>query len=115
MRLILFFDLPSVTKEEKRLYSRFVKFIKKNGFYMLQESVYVKLAINKQIIDSTIDKVNRILPSDGYVIVLPVTEKQFNNMTIMIGEENSSVISSDERLIILWWKYMLNHLIEQLN
>lgn len=101
MRLILFFDLPSVTKEEKRLYSRFVKSIKKNGFYMLQESVYVKLALNKQIIDSTVEKVNQILPPNGYVIVLPVTEKQFNNMTIMLGDNNSSVVSTDERLIIL--------------
>lgn len=101
MRLILFFDLPSVTKEEKRLYSRFVKSIKKIGFYMLQESVYIKLALNKQIIDSTVEKVNQILPPNGYVIVLPVTEKQFNNMTIMLGDNNSSVVSTDERLIIL--------------
>lgn len=101
MRLILFFDLPSVTKEERRLYSRFVKQIKKNGFYMLQESVYVKLALNKQIIDSTTEKVNKLLPPNGYVIVLPVTEKQFNNMTIMLGDEKTNVISSDERIIIL--------------
>ena len=101
MSLILFFDLPSVTKEEKRLYSKFVKQIKKVGFYMLQESVYVKLALNKQIIDSTIEKVNKLLPPNGFVIVLPVTEKQFNNMTIMLGDEKSNVISSDERLIIL--------------
>lgn len=101
MRLILFFDLPSVTKEEKRLFSRFVKQIKRNGFYMLQESVYVKLALNKQIIDSTIDKVNKLLPPNGYVIVLPITEKQFNNMTVMLGDDKSNVISTDERLIIL--------------
>ena len=101
MRLLLFFDLPSVTNEERRLYSRFVKQIKRNGFYMLQESVYVKLALNKQVIDSTIEKVNKLLPPNGNVIVLPVTEKQFNNMTIMLGEEKSNVISSDERLIVL--------------
>ena len=101
MRLLLFFDLPSVTKEEKRFFSRFVKQIKKNGFYMLQESVYVKLALDKQIIDSTIEKVNKMLPPNGYVIVLSITEKQFNNMTIMLGEDNSKIISTDERLIIL--------------
>ncbi|MGM9969483.1 MAG: CRISPR-associated endonuclease Cas2 [Anaeroplasma sp.] len=101
MRLLLFFDLPSVSKEEKRTYSKFVKQIKCNGFYMLQESVYAKMALNKQVLESTIEKVNKFLPPNGYVIVLPITEKQFNNMTIMLGENKSNVVSSNERIIIL--------------
>lgn len=46
MRVLVFFDLPVVKSEHRRAYARFRKFLLKNGFMMLQESVYCKLALN---------------------------------------------------------------------
>ena len=46
MRVLVFFDLPVITSENRRAYSKFRKFLLKNGFMMLQESVYCKLALN---------------------------------------------------------------------
>ncbi len=46
MRIILFFDLPSVTYSDQKEYSKFHKFLIKNGYIMMQESVYAKLALN---------------------------------------------------------------------
>ena len=48
MRLLLFFDLPMTTSSELKTYRNFVKNIKKEGFYMLQKSVYVKMVIDNQ-------------------------------------------------------------------
>ena len=48
MRVILFFDLPVTTPEGRQNYNKFRKFLIRNGFLMLQESVYSKLALNKQ-------------------------------------------------------------------
>jgi CRISPR-associated protein Cas2 len=45
MRVLVFFDLPVVTGEQRRAYVKFRKFLVKNGFLMLQESVYCKLAL----------------------------------------------------------------------
>ena len=46
MRVLVFFDLPVLTAKERREYRRFRNELLKNGFIMLQESVYCKLALN---------------------------------------------------------------------
>ena len=47
MRVIVFFDLPTLTSENRREYTKFRKFLIKNGFLMMQESVYTKMALNQ--------------------------------------------------------------------
>ena len=101
MRTILFFDLPSVTSDEKKKYRKFVKEIKKIGFYMIQESVYVKLSINSKAAENTKMKVNSLLPDNGNVILLTITEKQFNSMDILMGEIKTDIITSVDRVVIL--------------
>ncbi len=97
----MFFDLPSVKEKQKRQYAKFVKGIKKQGFYMLQESVYVKLNVDDRAAESSIRQVKEILPPEGLVAVLKVTEKQFVSMDYLLGQMETDVIASDERTIIL--------------
>lgn len=47
MRVIVFFDLPTLTASDKREYNAFRKFLIRDGFFMMQESVYCKLAVNQ--------------------------------------------------------------------
>lgn len=47
MRIIVFFDLPTETNENKREYRKFRKMLIENGFIMLQESVYCRMALNQ--------------------------------------------------------------------
>lgn len=101
MRLILFFDLPSIKQEEKRRYSRFVKDIKKMGYYMLQESVYLKLCSDTRSADSFISQVREVAPKEGSVAILKITEKQFAEIDFIIGDHYSDVISGEDRIIEL--------------
>ena len=101
MRLILFFDLPMETSLEKRDYRKFVKEIRKLGFYMLQKSVYIKLSIDAQNSNKTISLINKLLPKDGNIAVLSITEKQFNDIEFLLGESSSDVISDDLRFLEL--------------
>lgn len=80
---------------------KFRKFLLKNGFIMLQESVYCKLALNGTAVNAIIDNVHRNKPQEGLVQLLTVTEKQYSKMDIIIGEMKSEVLDSDERLVIL--------------
>ncbi len=48
MRLILFFDLPVVSKEDRRIYATFRKYLIKNGYIMIQFSVYCKIFANRE-------------------------------------------------------------------
>ena len=101
MRVIVFFDLPTVTLEERRKYAKFRKYLIKSGFIMMQESVYSKLAQNSGVADAVINNVRKNKPTEGLVQLLSVTEKQFQKMEYIIGNSKSKVLDSDDRLIII--------------
>ena len=101
MRVLVFFDLPVTTSENRRAYSKFRKFLLKNGFMMLQESVYCKLALNGTAVNAIVDNVHKNKPEEGLVQLLTVTEKQYSKMDLIIGEMKSEVLNSDERLVVL--------------
>lgn len=101
MRVLVFFDLPVVTGEQRREYTKFRKFLLKSGFMMLQESVYCKLALNGTVVRGIIDNVHKNKPSEGLVQLLTVTEKQYAKMDMIVGEVKSEILDTDERLVIL--------------
>lgn len=84
MRILVFFDLPTETATDRRVYSKFRKFLIKEGFIMMQESVYVKLVLNTSITNSVKEKVNKNKPPKGIIQMLVITEKQFNSMEYII-------------------------------
>ena len=99
MRVLVFFDLPVITGENKRAYRKFRKYLLKNGFLMLQESVYCKLALNGTAVKAIVDNVHKNKPEEGLIQLLTVTEKQYAKMDIVIGETKSEVLDTDERLV----------------
>ncbi len=101
MRVIVFFDLPTETFEDKRNYRHFRKSLIKGGFMMMQESVYSKLALNTTQVNQITNEVKKIKPQKGLVQILSVTEKQYAKMEIVSGKSNTDVVTSDERLLIL--------------
>lgn len=101
MRILVFFDLPITTLENRKEYSRFRKFLIQNGFMMLQESVYCKLALNAVAAGAVISNVKLNIPKEGLVELLTITERQFSRMEILIGESHNEVLNSDERLVFL--------------
>lgn len=101
MRVIVFFDLPVVTGDERRAYTQFRKFLLKSGFMMVQESVYCKLALNGSAVNSIIDNVRKNSPNKGLVQLLTITEKQYSKMDMIIGDSKNEILDSDERLVVL--------------
>ena len=101
MRIFVFFDLPVETSENRRDYRHFRKFLIKNGFVMLQESVYCRMALNQTIVNSNTQLIKKNRPPKGLVQVMNVTEKHFSRMEFITGKFTSDVLDSDERLVIL--------------
>lgn len=101
MRTIIFFDLPVASTQDRREYSRFHRFLIKNGFMMMQESVYCKLALNANVQASLLANIRKHKPPKGIVQILNVTEKQFSKIEYLVGNYNGDIINSDERLIEL--------------
>lgn len=98
MRSILFFDLPTLTAANRKNYRKFIKLLKRNGFYMLQESVYCKMSIDKQSSDATLMRLKKEKPNEGSIMMLTVTEKQFASMEILLGDTKSDVLSTIDRI-----------------
>lgn len=84
MRILVFFDLPTETAKDRKNYSQFRKFLIKEGFIMMQESVYAKLVLNNSITNSIKDKISKNKPQKGIVQMLIITEKQFNSMEYIV-------------------------------
>lgn len=101
MRLLLFFDLPRYTSAEIKEANLFRKQLIKNGFIMLQESVYCKLALNDTVMEAIKSKVLKFLPRNGNIMMLKVTEKQFERMEIFNDSQVKQIIDSHERLVII--------------
>lgn len=87
--------------QNRREYTRFRKHLIKNGFIMMQESVYSKLALNQTAVNSIIDTVRKNKPSMGLVQVLTITEKQYARIEYLVGNSTGDIINNDERFVDL--------------
>ena len=101
MRVMVFFDLPTVTASDRREYSKFRRNLIKSGFLMMQESVYTKIALNQNVAAVVCNEIKKIKPPSGTVQILVVTENQFSKIETVVGSVKSDVLDSDERVIIL--------------
>ncbi len=101
MRIVVFFDLPVITASQRKTYRTFRKYLVKNGFLMMQESVYCKLAQNSSVGETIIENIRKNRPTEGLVQVLKVTEKQYGKMEYIVGESSNEVLNTDQRLVIL--------------
>lgn len=101
MRIIVFFDLPVETIENKRNYRKFRKFLISNGYIMMQESVYTKILITQNSEKAARDLLRKNRPPNGLVQTLTITEKQFSKMEFITGSFQSEIVNSDQRLVIL--------------
>lgn len=89
MWLFALFDLPVDTKDARRQYTRFRKALLREGFCMLQYSVYARYCASEEAAGSLRAAVEAALPPDGQVRVLAVTEKQFAKQVVYYGKKRS--------------------------
>ena len=101
MRIIVFFDLPTESGDDRRNYRKFRKALVKNGFIMLQESVYCRMISSPSVEMSVKKMIKDNKPPKGLVQFLSVTEKQFAKMEYVVGEHSSEVIDNSDKVVIL--------------
>jgi CRISPR-associated protein Cas2 len=84
--MVVMFDLPTETKEDRKRYTIFRKYLLKNGFSMLQFSIYGRHCASEEHADTNEKRVVGGLPTAGNVRILRVTEKQFARMKTFYGK-----------------------------
>ena len=93
--LFVFFDLPVVTKKERKIAATFRKNLMKDGFVMLQFSVYIRHCASKEIQNVHIKRVKSIVPETGMVSMLSVTDKQYGDIVNFWGKEKKKKVPTD--------------------
>lgn len=101
MRTIVFFDLPNIYLKDKKNYQKFRKYLINEGFVMMQESVYSKIVLNIQQSKLLVNRIKRSAPKKGIIQVMTITEKQYSQIEYIIGENQTRIIDTEEKLIVL--------------
>ena len=85
MRMLVFFDLPVVTKAERRAYTLFRRFLLNDGYDMIQFSIYGRIVNGRDAETKHMQRLVTNLPPEGSVRMLTVTEKQYASMKMLVG------------------------------
>ena len=101
MRVLVMFDLPVLTAQQRKAYTQFRKHLIKSGFIMLQESIYCKLVQNTTAAEAVIANIKKKKPSEGLIQLLKITERQYSKMEYLVGDRKSSVLDTDDRVVII--------------
>jgi CRISPR-associated protein Cas2 len=83
--VLVFFDLPTETKAQRKIYAKFRKDILRDGFQMFQFSIYMRHCSSRENADVHVKRVKKILPEKGHIGIMCITDKQFGMMEIFYG------------------------------
>lgn len=86
MRLLVFFDLPVKEKAERRAATRFRNFLLKDGYHMVQYSVYARVCNGTDAVEKHKKRLYSTLPDNGSIRLLVITEKQYSSIEILVGK-----------------------------
>ncbi|MCC7229063.1 MAG: CRISPR-associated endonuclease Cas2 [Fimbriimonadaceae bacterium] len=89
MWVVAFFDLPTETRKHKTAYRKFREFLLKDGYIMLQYSVYARPCADRESADKHERRIETQVPEEGEVRLLSLTALQYSRMRCFFGETES--------------------------
>ncbi|MFL9483970.1 CRISPR-associated endonuclease Cas2 [Chitinophagaceae bacterium LWZ2-11] len=98
MWVLVFFDLPTETKKERKAAADFRKKILADGFNMFQFSIYLRHCASMENANVHIKRVQKLLPESGHVGIMTVTDKQFGMMKIFQGTKLTAAMNVPQQL-----------------
>ena len=98
MWVLVFFDLPTETKKDRRAASQFRKKLLNDGFTMFQFSIYMRFCASRENMEVHIKRVKRSLPEHGKVGMMQVTDKQFGMMELFYGQKPTELEKPSQQL-----------------
>jgi len=100
MWILVFFDLPTYTAEDRKVASTFRKNLLEEGFSMFQFSIYTRPCPSKERADVVANRIERNLPPRGKVGVMTITDKQFGLMRLYYGTASAPSPDGYEQLML---------------
>jgi len=100
MWIIVLFDLPVITKEERKRASLFRKSLLNQGFHMSQLSVYYKLLSGKEALEGYVREIQAQLPPKGKVDIISITDKQYEGIISFSGRTKGKNKQTPSQLML---------------
>ena len=85
MWMMVLFDLPVLTKAERKAATKFREFLMDQGFDRCQLSVYMRFCSGKEQAEVYTRRVQAALPQSGNVQIIYFTDKQYENIVSFDG------------------------------
>ena len=98
MWVLVFFDLPTETKKDRKSATQFRKKLLDDGFTMFQFSIYVRHCPSMENAQVHVRRVKSGLPEQGQVGILSITDKQFGSIELFIGKKEEKIKSPNQQL-----------------
>lgn len=98
MWVLVFFDLPTETKKDRKVYADFRKKLLDDGFTMFQFSIYLRHCASVENAEVHIKRLKRNLPEKGHVGIMTITDKQFGMMQIFYGQKPAEPVHIPQQL-----------------
>lgn len=87
MWVLVFFDLPTETKQERKAAATFRKTLLQDGFTMFQFSIYLRFCPSRENAEVHKKRIKKALPKKGHIGILHITDKQFGLMELFQGKK----------------------------
>ncbi|MBS1616014.1 MAG: CRISPR-associated endonuclease Cas2 [Bacteroidetes bacterium] len=98
MWVFVMYDLPTETKEERKVAAKFRKRMLDYGFQMFQFSMYIRHSSSRDNAEVHVKRVKQMLPAKGNIGIMMITDKQFGLMEIFRGKERSAAPQTVQQL-----------------
>jgi CRISPR-associated protein Cas2 len=87
--VLVFFDLPTETKKDRKTASSFRKKLLDDGFAMFQFSIYMRFCASRENAEVHTRRVRINLPPKGKVGIMQITDRQFGMMELFHGKSKA--------------------------
>ncbi|MPV85452.1 CRISPR-associated endonuclease Cas2 [Ostreibacterium oceani] len=98
MWTMVFFDLPTETKRQRKAANQFRKFLLQDGFTMFQYSIYIRHCYSAENAETHIKRVKKALPNDGFVGMMTITDKQFGDIELFHQKQSKETPKTPSQL-----------------
>lgn len=100
MWMIVLFDLPVLTKKERKAATKFRKFLLDQGFEMAQFSVYMRFCAGKEQAEARTKLVEKNVPGTGKIHIVYITDKQYENIVSFDGRKRERTNKNPDQLAL---------------
>ena len=94
MWMMIMFDLPTDTPEERHKATKFRTFLLDNGFEMAQYSVYMRFTGTKENSQKYVNLIKNNNPCTGDVCILFFTDYQFGEIIHLYKKDSPNTLST---------------------